>query len=316
MKIDWNINYAGNAEPIATYKADKLYERVYYYQDENSFRSFFIICDESKFQDFIKLKSLEIKYEESESRYQITSVDHDFNDTFERLFLEMFDLMISEDIIFLNAYNHIIEKYKSFLMKDILLSKEKQIGLLGELNLLRDILKIDSKKIECWIDSNEDFRINNTYIEVKSSRSKEHKHIINGLAQLTVIPNTTKFLFSSLVTDYDKYKCKSSFNLFEVTEKILDIIDLSDKNNFLDKLRKRGYYHIESGEAYKDFNYDFYETKVIEIYKGFPCLNLNTFEESIYSNVNPESIKYELRLSNLLSKSISYDIRFIDNLFN
>ena len=41
-------------------------------------------------------------------------------------------------------------------------------------------------------------KIGSKYVEIKSTRSKLHKHIINGLNQLTVMPNTQKYLASYL----------------------------------------------------------------------------------------------------------------------
>ena len=165
-KLDWEIDFNDRAETIATHISSSLYEKVYYFQDNKGKRMFFIVCDKTQLSELIQLRSLEI-FEETESRFRISCIDSDFNDTFESIFIEIFGLMDSNEFNFEDAYNKIIKKYKTFLSKQFLLSKEEQVGLLGELLILQEILLIDNNKLSYWSDKTEDFIIKDSYIEVK-----------------------------------------------------------------------------------------------------------------------------------------------------
>lgn len=296
-KLDWDIDFKGRAETIVSKTSSPLYKRVYYYQDNSGKRMFIIICDKTKLSELFQLKSLEI-LKGNESTFKINCIDAEFNDTFENIFFEIFELMNLKEFSFQDAYNHTIKKYKYFLSKEFLISKEEQLGLLGELIILKEILLIDKNKLSFWSDKTEDFIINNTYIEVKSTRSREHKHIINGLSQLTIIPNTKKFLCSNLVIENEKFKSNESFNLFDLTNHILAILEINLKDDFIQRLKKRGYHHLINGRQYEDYNFTFYEKKIIEIRNDFPCLNKKSLNEDLYSNIDPDKIKYELNLEN------------------
>jgi hypothetical protein len=297
-ELDWDIDFGERAETIVTHTSSPLYERVYYFQDKERKRMFIIICDKTQLSELIQLRSLDISFEESESRFRISCTDPDFNDTFEKIFLEIFEIMESGESIFEEVYNKIIKIYSTFLRKQLLLSQEEQIGLLGELIFLKKILLIDNKELFCWSDKTEDFIIKDIYIEVKSTRSKEHKHIINGLAQLTILPDTKKYLSSNLLTVNDKYKPEGSVNLYDLTISILSVIDVNSKDDFIERLRKRGYAHLINGNMYEECNFTFYEKKMIQISTDFPCLNLKSLDEKLFSNIDPNKIEYELNLEN------------------
>jgi hypothetical protein len=160
----------------------------------------------------------------------------------------------------------------------------------------------------------EDFQIGNIYVELKATRSKFHKHIINGLAQLTVPPKTKKYLVSTLVVELNARTTPDSINLHDSTVEILDLIPKALNREFLDRLGDRGYLHKFNGADYKSFNYQLFNMKFIEVDKSFPCINISTLNNSLYKYVDPQKVQYELDLSGLSDKLEGVDEGFITQL--
>ncbi len=181
------------------------------------------------------------------------------------------------------------------------LSKEKQIGLLAELIFLEELLKIDNKALNCWIDTNEDFKIRSKYVEIKSTRAKVHKHIINGLNQLTLMPNTQKYLASYLVEDNESEKTISSINLPSQTKKILNLLKVKDKSTFKQKLTNRKYFHDVNGNDYEEFNFTFSDPIYAEVDENFPRLDIYSVPHSLHGNIPPGKVEYELNLQSVLN---------------
>ena len=209
--INWNIDFKNDGHPIVDNKKSQLYKKVYSAKVDNQM-SFYIVNENLQKLDLIKLKA--VKFKSIESGLLVSCIDVDFHDIFEELFIDIFNLM-EKKINFQEAYNQVINNYSAFLNREKLLSKEEQIGLIGELSFLKNLLEKDSESLDYWIDKNEDFNINSTLIEVKTTRSKEHKHIINGLSQLTVLENSKKYILSHLIRDDGKFNSDNSINLFE-----------------------------------------------------------------------------------------------------
>ena len=149
---------------------------------------------------------------------------------------------------------------------------------------------------------NEDFKVRSNYVEIKATRSKEHKHIISGLNQLTVIPNTQKYLASYLVEDNDSLKTKASVNLYTQTNKLLKALPVRDKLIFLEKLIDRKYFHTLNGVEYEEFNFTFYHELISEVDSAFPKLDINSVPKSKQGNIPPSGVKYDLNLQSILPR--------------
>jgi hypothetical protein len=80
-----------------------------------------------------------------------------------------------------------LKAWRSLLAPLVILSDEQQIGLWGEIFLLRLMLRA-SKPINCWtgpLGEPHDFRIGTLEVEVKTTKSQHRLHVINGLDQLS-----------------------------------------------------------------------------------------------------------------------------------
>lgn len=276
------------------------YNKIHYAVHRN-IRSFYIECSDSKKADFLKLQALEILFDSKLNRYTVICGDESLFQLFEQIFIEIFHFMEDKRSSFQEAYNEIIEKYAAFLQEMQYLGKEKQIGLLAELLFLEELLKIDKKALKYWIDANEDFKVKSNYVEVKATRSKEHKHIISGLNQLTILPDTKKFLASYLVEDHDSFKARGSINLYSQTKSLLKTIPTIDRPKFLKKLEDRKYFHKYNGVEYEEFNFKFYDPIYAEVNASFPKLDNKSVKSKWHGNIPPDEVKYLLNLESLLS---------------
>ncbi|WP_198173744.1 PD-(D/E)XK motif protein [Lysobacter soli] len=79
------------------------------------------------------------------------------------------------------------------------LSKERAVGLLGELMVLEELLRNGATDTVCWIGGereSHDFRLGLHELEVKATTANVREHQIHGLNQLTPSPGHTLSLIS------------------------------------------------------------------------------------------------------------------------
>lgn len=300
MKFNWDRDFEGRAEHVPATNCSLLHQKVFYFRDEKERRMFYITLKPGEDPDLIQLFSLEITVD-SHRRIKFLCLESLFNDTFEKLFIEIFQLMEAGQSLE-QAYNKTLEKYDAFLRRELYLDKQKQLGLIGELWILKFLLNLGENSLDYWLDESEDFQVGKVFLEVKTTRSKEHKHTINGLAQLTVLPDTRKYLVSILAIDLGKEQTRDTANLYSLCNELLNMLPDQDRQPFLDKLSARGYHHRLTGVHYEQFNFVGYEKKIAEVGDEFPCLNMGSISLGLYANIDQAKIRYELNLSNKITE--------------
>jgi len=160
----------------------------------------------------------------------------------------------------LGAFELAIRRWLELTSRIELLSAEKQLGLQGELTLLRALLKTYGvQAIKAWTGRNpllaqrHDFRLGNMDIEVKSTRSTRRQHVIHGLEQLQPSTGHTLYLLSLRFEDAGLAGGKSLDDEIEEIRFILgdNSVERSDFENRL----------LSSG--YLDKDADHYQDKLI-----------------------------------------------------
>lgn len=298
LKLNWNLTYKYGAALMPGINNQSAFKA--YYAEEKDIRTFYVISPNSDIADFQKLQALKINKIKNDT-IKVSCDEPQLWSLFEKIFVEIFELMKVDHVNFHVAYNSIIGKYSTFLEEMKFLGKEKQIGLLAELLFLEQLLLIDKNTLFFWIDSSEDFKIRNKYVEIKATRSKLHKHIINGLSQLTVLPNTQKYLVSYLVEDNESEQTLSSINLQTQTNKILSLLDVNQGRNFKEKLINRNYWHDIQGNEFQQFNFTFNDPIYAEITLAFPKLDIHSIPSQLHGNIPPDQVRYELNLQSILN---------------
>jgi hypothetical protein len=98
------------------------------------------------------------------------------------------------------AINETLEGWRELLKTRAILSEEAQLGLRGELHLLRMLVGvIGDEALAAWTgpqNQPHDFRIRDLELEVKTTCGAVHAHIINGLGQMEPSPGHRLYVFS------------------------------------------------------------------------------------------------------------------------
>jgi hypothetical protein len=129
----------------------------------------------------------------------------------------------------LSTFNETWAKWNLLLEDEGILSKEKQLGLIGELWLLEIVSKTSGWifALDSWHDianSEHDFCLHKIDIEVKSTTSELRKHQISSLTQLVPSNNRDLFLASFQFTPCSK-NAKEALSLQSRTQAIEKLID-------------------------------------------------------------------------------------------
>ena len=124
------------------------------------------------------------------------------NDLFRPIYLLMSNVLsrVSEgELDCLRALELSLDDFECLVAKSGQISREKAIGLLGELWVLHALLEEKSAGVNSWIGTSReshDFRLGSLELEVKTTSSNVRKHSINGLNQLSPTPGHALELIS------------------------------------------------------------------------------------------------------------------------
>jgi hypothetical protein len=169
----------------------------------------------------------------------------------------------------------IISKWKYFLSEpqgDIL-NEDNIIGLIGELLLLKKIIVFDKENsISFWEASRgeEDFIIEQSIIEVKTTIKESHQHTINGIDQLKTTQGRSKYILSILISLTNEENSLTLPRLIsDITDFLFDNPALNDL--FLQKLKARGY-DIRDSEIYLKYKYSLRRGALFTVDDSFPKL--------------------------------------------
>ncbi|QNN55559.1 PD-(D/E)XK motif protein [Diaphorobacter ruginosibacter] len=161
----------------------------------------------------VRVQTLELKVDTArpnEVFVEIACLDHEGHQILDVIAAEIIDaLHKGATIRRIRLIQGILVKWRKFWSDapQKLLSKEKQIGLFGELWFLKEWLIPQlgiEKGVSMWrgpLGSRNDFEAEGLSIEVKTSSRADESHQVNGLEQLLALEGTTLFLFSLLIRE-------------------------------------------------------------------------------------------------------------------
>jgi hypothetical protein len=131
--------------------------------------------------------------------------------------------------------------YLSLILEDPLLSVGKQIGLVGELLFLKNLIdRADAtgisrtKAFSAWKNGSRDFSNNNVVVEVKTSGGKTRKHAISEITQLEIRGTETELYVLSASAAPDSSGLR---RLPDHVQDLLNILTSSEKTTLLNRLR-------------------------------------------------------------------------------
>jgi len=205
----------------------------------------------------------------------------------------------------------VISKWRHFLAQPkIQILKESEIvGLIGELMFLSKLINNHPEDaLSSWTadEGMQDFTISGRFIEVKTSTREMHEHIINGLDQLLVDPNTSKFILSLLISPS---KSLNSISLPKIVQQCSDLlVDFPEIfDMFFKKLLIRGY-DVRDQAHYSEFLYEYRRGAYFNIDESFPKLTSHQLAGPLNARIT--KVRYNLDMDGLPCKDfISTDLK-------
>jgi hypothetical protein len=283
---------------------------IYIFKDHHGMHHYAIKSDGKKSFKDPKINGVQIAVNQYNLNKTIieTFIDIKCNSS---VYLEQFTYLMDQltDNLLLNpqntneTVNKIIGLNRVFWEKQrkIILSKEAQIGLICEMDVLKRIIDISPKVINNWTGPNGskyDFMFTDYSFEVKGTRRDSHVHIINGLDQLDVTENNNLLLISYLAVETDTENSLSvdSF-VSEISELLNNDLDILEKFNNL--LYDSGYSPFDAEEYSK---FEIYDPRSYLVDDDFPKL-VRSMLSSTYSD-RVSKIRYNVDLEGLKYKSL------------
>lgn len=182
---------------------------------------------------------------------------------------------------------------KMFKGQNDILGESEIKGLIGELLYLKDIIIPkygQTRSIEAWSGTEKtrkDFSIDNTWYEIKTIDVGKPTVKITSIEQLDSSLDGTLAVFQveKMAPGFN------GVNLNSLTESIITLFtSLQDKDDFISKLNKAGYF---SNSDYDDYVYDIKSLTEYNVNNSFPRLMKNSIPVAV------ASASYELLLSEI-----------------
>jgi hypothetical protein len=137
------------------------------------------------------------------SALELAVSDPDFYRDFYHFALAVSERVLAEGRTPADAVTIEIGSFADLLAEHRVLGLERQLGLIGELLVLRHLTtKNGPAALDAWVGPRHephDFRMGPTELEVKTTTSTVRIHTINGLAQLVPSQNCSLYLFSVML---------------------------------------------------------------------------------------------------------------------
>jgi hypothetical protein len=253
-----------------------------------------------QYQDFKKVGSVVLE------RFILIKCTHkSYFDNFIQILKEILGQYDNTDLALSDCLIIVISKWRHFLSapKINILDEDEIVGLIGELLFIDLVLRdVGYSHIEHWTADRgeEDFICGDTIVEIKTTKKEKHSHYINGIDQLLVDNNKTKYILSILLTE--------SGNGQPLTLPILINRITSTLSNypylielFYDKLSARRY-DIRDSSLYDTFEYFVYRTGLFLIDNDFPKLTSKQLSSPLNSRIS--KVSYLLDMEGLNCKEM------------
>jgi hypothetical protein len=240
----------------------------------------------------------------------------EFLDEFTGVFKEILILIEEESVSPIQSVHEIMQAWVSFWSRPqtTLLNVEEQIGLIGELQVLKKLIPVNLiLALECWsgpLGGKFDFTFTDWSFEVKATRSDRRVHIVNGLDQLEPYRNKKLALISFQLQPTNDI---TGLNLSQEVKAIRKMIYQIDRTKFVEfaSLISSAGYNLARDAEYENIKFEIINADFFEIHEEFPRLTSSMLSSPISPRV--EAVKYNIVLSHLAG--INLDHLVIGNYF-
>ena len=189
-------------------------------------------------------------------------------------------------------------KFADLIETESLLSNEKQLGLLGELLVLRELIELTScDAVRFWqgpVGAEHDFVLNSLDVEVKTTKSERRQHKIGSIQQLIASPGRNLHLVSVQLT---RASSSGGFSLSDVVSGIANLTGPYEAQ-FFDGLNRVGWRSRHSHLYSEKYSFRS-ETLVFKVNDSFPRLVPSSLNLDPDLEPRISDIEYRLNLENL-----------------
>ncbi|MDK2842342.1 MAG: hypothetical protein PWQ17_1848 [Anaerophaga sp.] len=245
----------------------------------------------------------------------ISLSDNSLSSIFAVLCEDLFNYIsnVREDIELVKSLQNRFLKWKELfeLAESPGLSPEKQIGLFGELSLLKELIEETGKIEECltiWVGPDtgiRDFEKNNTAIEVKTTQSHNHQRIrVSSERQLDTSLLENLFLFHLSL----ERRNGNENSLNKIVSVLFSVIgDNMLLNNMLNRKLIRAGYFIHHESYYENISYVIRGKDFYTVNENFPRIEEKDLMKGVgdvkYSIVlTAETETFKTSISNVIEK--------------
>ena len=244
------------------------------------------------------------KTEENHRILVLTSSDADLFRYFYDFAVEVLELISSNNIEASVAIDEAWRRWGQLIEQQSILSRDKQVGLLGELWLLRRLAhsKHWEYAIDAWHRSPQaehDFCLENVDIEVKSTATDKRIHTIGSINQLQPSPDRELYILSLQFAPSPSH-ASGAFSLTSYIDNILQEIDGRElREAFIERLKQVGW-HSEHTAYYKSSFIKREDPYLVTVNNKCPRIVQSMIENSIGPlSARIQSVMYSIDLSGL-----------------
>lgn len=200
------------------------------------------------------------------------------------------------------AIQETLTRWKALLRSALLLSPEREIGVLGEMWVLRRLLRSQGPTaLDFWTGAAgevHDFRFNSIELEVKSTRNRQRLHIITALEQMIASPERDLYVLS---LQFALASGQHVWSLPGMVDNIRSLLSLAPGQQ--DKFNRL----LESGCGYIDSQREHYtnifelrsKPTLIKVDETCPRLTRESLKSSTIVGQRITDIRYTINLDGL-----------------
>lgn len=250
--------------------------------------------------EFDAIGATEIHWNQS-NWHQITVAGSAVQDAF-ILLRDICDRIQNDGMSLRDATNLSLQAFRDLLAIVSRMSKEQEIGLLGELLVLNFLMstvgdKAAIKHWRGWDKAEHDFDLGSADLEVKTTTNEQRSHRISSITQMMPTPARELWVLSVQITE-TSVGAESAFNLSQlVTEILAKIRDENTRIDLIGKLRMAKWLEKHSS-LYTSWFRVRSEPLLCLVDDSFPALTPPKLE-TLGLNQSISDVSYVIDLSNI-----------------
>ena len=236
---------------------------------------------------------------------EVSCLDPELNRQFYFFAVALADRIVHSGESPIEAFTEELESFASLASEKSLLSIEKQIGLIGELLILEQIIRNDGPAgIQAWVGPTgdpHDFRMRDLEFEVKTTSGTRRIHRISNLTQLMPSPHSSLFVVSVVLGPAGK---DNGFSLATKVEDLRELLKPHAENlkvfeRYLQSVGYKSKFHAHYSRAFSLRR----PLAIIPVNSLFPVVTVSTLSRALGEMAHRiDHLEYDVNVEGLESE--------------